>query len=94
MKTKITPDRKGSALAKRFRIDCILLSAICLVAAVGCLLSDGYADLFPSLLGAAIALAFLGALFRILGCLAYDLETIAATKMVDYTEDDEQQPRD
>lgn len=94
MKTKITPDRKGSALAKRFRTDCTLLAAVCLVAAVVCLLSDGYMNLFPGLLGACIALAFLGALFRMLGCIAFDLETIAATKMVDYTEDDEQQPRD
>ena len=94
MKTKITPDRKGSFLARRFRVDCIILSVICLVAAVACLLSDGYGDLFPGLLGAGIALAFLGALFRIFGCIAYDLETIAASKMVDYTEEDEHQPRD
>ena len=86
MKTVIYPDRKGSFFAKRFRTDCIILSVICLVAAVACFLVDE-ADLAAGLLGACIALAFLGALFRILGCIAYDLETIAATKMVDYTDD-------
>lgn len=90
MKTRITPDRKGSRLAKRFRIDCIILAVISFFAAVACFLSNDFVDIFPGLVGVCIALALLGALFRILGCIAYDLETIAATKMVDYTEEDEQ----
>lgn len=87
MKTPITPDRKGSRVARRARTDCYLLSALCLIAGVLALLSDDFADAFPALIAGCIALALLGSLFRVLGCMAYDLETIAATKMTEYTEE-------
>lgn len=89
MKTKIYPCRKGSRAARIARKDCIFLAVVCLVAAVVCALSDGYMEFFPRLLGGTIALLLLASLFRILGCIAFDLETIAATKEVDYTEEDE-----
>lgn len=85
MKTLIYPDRKGSFFAKRFRNDCIALSVICFIAAVFFFFVDE-TGLSAGLAGAGVALAFLGALFRILGCIAYDLETIAATKMTEYTD--------
>lgn len=88
MKTRIYPDRKGSRAARTARIDCCILAALCLVGAVAAFLSDDFADLFPGLLGGAVALLLLAALFRVLGCIAYDLETIAATKELDYTEQD------
>ena len=89
MKTLIYPDRKGSGAAKKARSSCDVLAALCLLATIAAFLSDSYASLAPALLGACIALALLASLFRVLGCIAYDLETLAAAKMVDYTDDED-----
>ena len=87
MKTIIYPDRKGSRAARGARSAAAFLGAFCAVAAVLAFVDGFLADYLPTLIGAAVALFLLAALFRVLGCIAYDLETIAATKEVDYIED-------
>lgn len=88
MKKEPTPDRKGSKAAYRAHTDCIILAVLCGVGGVGCLLSDDLSSLAPGLLGALVALLLLSALFRVLGGIAFDLETIASIKTEEYKADD------
>ena len=87
MKTLIYPDRKGSRISRRAASACVILCILCILAGAVSVLSGGYEHLVPALVAGCVSAALLAALFRVLGCIAYDLETLAATKMVDYTDD-------
>ena len=87
MKTTIYPDRKGSKVARRASDWSTVLGALCLLAAGYSFMFGDSSAYVPALVIGAVSLFLLSSLFRVLSCIAYDLETIAATKAVDYAED-------
>ena len=85
-KTLIRPDRKGSRTARTAGATLLVLSIVMFAAAALCFVIQEMAYVATLIIG-AISVLLLRVIVRLLGWIAYDLETIAATKELEYTED-------
>ena len=87
----IKPDRKGSRTGKTARTICHILAIVSVV--MGLLnVADDSSNLIPCL-GAAVGLILLAMLFRVLSCIAFDLETLAAVSMIDNEDGTADEPK-
>ena len=87
----IKPDRKGSRTGKTARTICYILAIVSVV--MGLLnVADDSSNLIPCL-GAAVGMILLAMLFRVLACIAFNLETLAAVSMIDNDEETENEPK-
>ena len=87
----IKQDRKGSRTGKTARTICYILAIVAVI--MGLLnAADDSSNLIPCL-GAAVGLILLAMLFRVLSCIAFDLETLAAVSMIDNDEETENEPK-